>query len=166
MKAGRAFNATLAKDLLRVEVGEVSYALEVGRIREIVNPLPIVELPRDQAFLLGVADYRDEVVPVVDLRCLFGLEPSEGDRRTKWVILDAGERLVGVVVDGVLDVFSSGDNQRRHVPALDEKHLARGIIAAYRHGEKLVFMLDADRLAEPALLIPSEALSLPPPEAP
>ena len=166
MKGGRAFAATFAKDLLRVEVGEVSYALEVGRIREIVNPLPIVELPRDQAFLLGVADYRDEVVPVVDLRRLFGLESAEADRRTKWVILDAGTRLVGVVVDGVLDVFSSGENQRKHVPVLDERHLERGITAAYRHHEKLVFMLDADRLAEPALLIPSEALSLPPPEAP
>ena len=166
MKGGRTFAATLSKDLLRVEVGEVSYALEVGRIREIVNPLPIVELPRDQAFLLGVADYRDEVVPVVDLRRLFGLEAAKPDRRTKWVILDAGARRVGVVVDGVLDVFSSGENQRKHVPALDERHLARGITSAYRHHEKLVFMLDADRLAEPALLIPSEALSLPAPEAP
>ena len=65
MSGGRAYSATLAKDLVRVEVDSVLYALEVGRIREIVNPLDVIELPRERAFVLGVADYREEVVPVV-----------------------------------------------------------------------------------------------------
>ena len=52
MSVGRAYAATLAKDLVRVEVGDVFYALEVGRIREIVNPLPIVELPHERRFVL------------------------------------------------------------------------------------------------------------------
>jgi purine-binding chemotaxis protein CheW len=163
---GRAYSATLAKDLVRVEVGGVFYALEVSRIREIVNPLPIVELPREQAFILGVADYREDVVVVVDLRRFFGLSPEEPSRRTKWIILDAGDRLVGVVVDAVLDVFSSAEHRERSVPVLDERHRDRGIASAYRHDEHLVFLLDAARLAEPAMHIPSEELSYLVSEAP
>jgi purine-binding chemotaxis protein CheW len=166
MRAGRAYAATLSKDLVRVEVDRVSYALEVSRIREIVNPLPVVALPRERAFVLGVADYREEVVPVVDLRRLFGLESREPDRRTKWIILDAGAMPVGVVVDAVLDVFSSEENERKQVPVLDERHLSRGISFAYRHDEKLVFLLDADRLAEPAMLLSNEDLSILPSGAP
>ena len=166
MSGGRAYSATLAKDLLRVEVDGVSYALEVARIREIVNPLPVIALPHEREFVLGVSDYRDQVVPVVDLRRFFGLEPQEPNRRAKWIILESGQRLVGIVVDAVLDVFSSAENQQRDVPVLDERHRERGIASAYRHSERLVFLLDADRLAEPARDIPLGELSLFPPEAP
>jgi purine-binding chemotaxis protein CheW len=156
----------LAKDLVRVEIDGVMYALEVGRIREIVNPLPVIELPREHAFVLGVSDYRDEVVPVVDLRRFFGLPAAESNKRTKWIIVEAGGRLVGVVVDAVLDVFSSAENRQREVPVLDERHRDRGISTAYRHRGKLVFLLDAERLAEPAMQIPARELSELPSEAP
>lgn len=163
---GRAYSATLAKDLVRVEVHGVLYAIEVACIREIVNPLEIIDLPHEREFVLGVSDYRDEVVPVIDLRRLFGLPAGAPSRRTKWIILDAGARLVGVVVDAVLDVFSSAEHRERHVPVLDERHRERGITSAYRHDSQLVFLLDATRLAEPAMQIPATELSYLPSEAP
>jgi purine-binding chemotaxis protein CheW len=160
---GRAHSATLAKDLIRVEVGGVRYAIEVSCVREIVNPLPLIELPRERAFVLGVSDYREQVVPVVDLRRLFGLHEQNASRRTKWVIIEAAGRLVAIVVDAVLDVFSSAENRQRNVPVLDEHQHERGITSAYRHGDQLVFLLDVERIAEPALQIrPNEVPSLPP----
>jgi len=162
VSGGRAYSATLAKDLIRVEVGTVLYALEVARIREIVNPLPVIELPRERPFVLGVSDYREHVVAIVDLRCLFGLPAQEATRRTKWIILETAGMLVGVVVDAVLDVFSSAEAKQREVPVLDERHRGRGITSAYRHDNRLVFLLDAERLVEPAMAIhPGDMPSLP-----
>ena len=166
MSGGRAYSATLAKDLIQIEVGTVLYALEVARIREIVNPLPLIELPREHPFVLGVADYREQVVAVVDLRGLFGLPEQEASRRTKWVILETAGSLVGVVVDAVLDVFSSAENQQRAVPVLDDRHHARGITSAYRHKDRLVFLLDVKRLVEPATEIHPEEMPSLPSEAP
>jgi len=103
VSGGRAYSATLAKDLIRVEVDTVLYALEVARIREIVNPLPLIELPRERPFVLGVSDYREHVLAVVDLRRLFGRPPQEASRRTKWIIFETAGTLVGLVVDAVLD---------------------------------------------------------------
>jgi purine-binding chemotaxis protein CheW len=163
---GRARSATLAKDLIRIEVGAVMYAIEVARVREIVNPLPLIELPRERAFLLGVSDYREQVVPVVDLRRLFGLRTQETSRKTKWVIVEAGEELVAIVADAVLDVFSSAENRRRSVPLLDERQRERGITSAYTHGDQLVFLLDVDRIAEPAMQIRSSELASLPSEVP
>jgi len=162
VSGGRAYSATLAKDLIRVEVGAVLYALEVACIREIVNPLPVIELPRERPFVLGVSDYREHVVAIVDLRRLFGLPAQEATRRTKWIILETAGMLVGVVVDAVLDVFSSAETKQREVPVLDERHRGRGITSAYRHDDRLVFLLDAERLVEPAMEIhPGEMPSLP-----
>ncbi|MGD8316373.1 MAG: chemotaxis protein CheW [Myxococcales bacterium] len=166
MKAGRAHAATLAKDLVRVEVEAVSYALEVSRIREIVRPLPIIEIPRRRPFVLGVAEYRDEVVPVVDLRAFFGLPSAEPSRRTKWVILQASTGLIAIVVDAVLEVFSSAENPQRAVPVLDDEQHRHGIQSAYRHDRRLVFLLDVERLAEPAIDVPRKVLSRLTSEAP
>lgn len=160
MSSSRAYSGTLAKDLIRVEVGSVFYALEVSRIREIVNPLSVVELPRERDFVLGVADYREEVVAVVDLRGLFSLPRHPPTRRTKWVILESSDRLVAIVVDAVLDVFSSAEHRQRDVPVLDERHRERGISSAYRHENGLVFLLNADLLAEPALQLGPGELSM------
>ena len=166
MSGGRAYSAALAKDLIQVEVDTVLYALEVARIREIVNPLPLIELPRERPFIVGVSDYREQVVAVVDLRRLFGLPAKQASRRTKWIILETGGMLVGVVVDAVLDVFSSAEDQEREVPVLDERHRGRGITSAYRHDDRLVFLLDAERLVQPATEIRPEEMPSLPSEAP
>ncbi len=166
MSSSRAYSGTLAKDLIRVEVGSVSYALPVLCIREIVNPLSIVELPRERDFVLGVAEYREEVVAVVDLRSLFNLPREAPTRSTKWVIVQSSNRPVAVVVDAVLDVFSSVEHGERNVPVLDERHRERGITSAYRHADGLVFLLNPDRLAEPAMELGSGELSMFPSEGP
>ena len=166
MSGSRTYGLSLERDLIRVDVDGVMYALEISRIREIVNPLTIIELPRERDFVLGVAEYRDEVVAVVDLRSLFGLARTDEDRRTKWIILESSRGLVAVVVDGVRDVFASSGNQRRQVPVLDEQQVKRGIHSAFHHDDGLVFLLDADRVAEPAIDIRPDDIVYLPSEAP
>ncbi len=165
MRAGRGYAATLAKDLLRVEAGQVAYAIEVARIREVVHPLPVIDLPRRLAFVLGVAEYREQVVPVVDLRSFFDLPRALDRHRAKWVIVESAAGLVAVVVDAVLDVFSSEENPQRAVPVLDAHHRDRGIRSAFRHDGQLAFLLDVNRITEPAIDVPRERPSGLPREA-
>lgn len=142
---------TLAKDMLRVEVRGVMYAIEVSRIAEIINPLPVVDLPREVPAVLGVAEYREQVLVVIDLRRLFGVSTVPTTKRTKWVVVKDSPRLVGFVVDAVRDVFSSEQQPTRFVPELDTSQQARGITSAYKHANHLVFRLDVDRLSGAAL---------------
>lgn len=142
---------TLAKDMLRVEVRGVMYAIEVSRIAEIINPLPIVDLPREVRAVLGVAEYREQVLVVVDLRRLFRVPAAPTTKRTKWVVVKDSAGLVGFVVDAVRDVFSSEQQPTRLVPELDTSQQVRGITSAYKHASHLVFRLDVDRLSGAAL---------------
>ena len=133
-----------------MQVGGVMYAIDVSCVAEIVNPLPIVDLPREPEPVLGVAEYRDQVVAVVDLGRFFGAVPTEASKRSKWVVVRVPKRLVALVVDSVVDVFSSHRQPYRPVPALDARHEARGIKSAFKHRGELVFHLDVDRLTQPA----------------
>ena len=86
-----------SRNLVGFLVGEVAYAVRIESVREIVNPLPIVDVPRPPESVVGVADYRGDVVVVIDMRVRFGLPPSPSTRKTKWIVLDLGGRYAGVL---------------------------------------------------------------------
>jgi chemotaxis signal transduction protein len=145
-----------SKDLVGFLVGEVMYAVRIDVVREIVNPLSVVDIPRAPATVKGVADYRGEVVPVIDLRERFGLNEAPRSRKTKWIVLDvgphrpatgtgsvAGARYAALVVDSVTEVFGLAGGELRPAPPLGAGDDARGIEGVTTLGSRLVFVLDA-----------------------
>jgi purine-binding chemotaxis protein CheW len=150
-----------SKSLVGFVVGDVQYAVPIARVVEIANPLQIVALPHAPKAVCGVADYRGDVVAVVDLRIRFGLDETPRTRRTKWIVVDVGpytvgspqgvasvERVVALVVDAVTEVFGTGGADLRPAPALGGGEDVRGIVGVTAHGGGLVFVLDTARLRE------------------
>jgi len=146
-----------SKDLVGFLVGDVMYAVKIDVVREIVNPLDVVELPRAPKTVKGVADYRGEVVPVIDLRERFGLLATPISRKTKWIVLDVardrastsgppstfGSRHAALVVDAVTEVFGLGGGEIRPAPPLGAGDALRGIEGVTTFQDRLVFILDA-----------------------
>ncbi len=145
-----------SKDLVGFLVGDVMYAVRIEVVREIVNPLVVVDLPRAPKAVKGVADYRGEVVPVIDLRERFGLPPQPRSRKTKWIVLDVGAgrkspatapgsaaRYAALVVDSVTEVFGLAGGELRPAPPLGPGDDMRGIEGVTTLGARLVFVLDA-----------------------
>jgi purine-binding chemotaxis protein CheW len=136
------------KNLVGFLVGDVHYAVPIARVKEIANPLEIVALPHAPGAVCGVADYRGDVVPVVDMRVRFGLGPTVVTRRTKWIVVDVGDRFCAMVVDGVTEVFGTVGAELRPAPALGGGEDVRGIAGVTTHLGGLVFVLDIRRLRE------------------
>jgi purine-binding chemotaxis protein CheW len=137
-----------SKSLVGFLVGEVHYAVPVGRVKEITNPMPLVELPHAPSSVAGVADLRGELCAVVDLRQRFGLSPSIRTRKTKWIVVDVESQRAALVVDAVTEVFGTGGTGLRTPPALGGGDHARGIAGVTTHSGTLVFVLDTTRIRE------------------
>jgi purine-binding chemotaxis protein CheW len=105
--------------------------------------------------VIGVADYRGDVVPVIDLRSRFGLPREAATRRTKWILVSLGNQAVALVVDGVSDVFGTAGAELRPAPGIggDDR---RNIMGVTQHDGRLTFVLDVMRLRGVV-----ESLSLP-----
>lgn len=136
-----------SKNLVGFEVGAVLYALDIHRVREIIRPLPTLPLPHMPSSVLGVADHRGDVVPVVDLRTRFGLGPNPDAKHSRWIVVTRDQRLVGLVVDRVTEVFGGQEPNARQVPEIGAGDEARGIVGVYVSGGRLAFVVDPDRLA-------------------
>ena len=129
-----------------LEVGGVAYALNIQFVREIIRPLPMQSLPHAAKVVVGVVDHRGDVVPVIDLRVRFGTSERIDLAHTRWVICTRGDRLIGLVVDRVTEVFRLNTIDAREVPDLGPDGDRRGVTAAYSFRGRLVFALDVERV--------------------
>jgi purine-binding chemotaxis protein CheW len=136
------------KSLVGFAVGDVAYAVPIADVREIVNPLLLTELPHAPTAVIGVADHRGDVIPVVDLRVRFGLGPLPDRQRAKWILVQVEGRLIGLVVDRVLDVFGTSGAEVRPAPTLGGGEDTRGILGVTAYDGALTFVLDVSRFDE------------------
>ena len=136
------------KDLVGFLLGGVHYAIDISSVWEILPPIEITQLPHTPPEVAGVAEYRGDVIPVIDLRVRFGLEPQEEGRSTKWIRIRTGEGAsVGIIVDAVTEVFGRGEGLRPS-PDIGGDKDRRGIAGVLTHEGKLTFVLDTARFTE------------------
>ena len=127
-------------------LGAESYGVEISRVHEIIRLQAVTRVPRAPAFVEGVINLRGKVIPVVDLRRRFGLPTAEHTRASRIVVVEIGDQVVGVVVDGVSEVLSV--NSATVEPP---SPVVAGVDSEYIHGiaklpERLVILLDLDRV--------------------
>jgi purine-binding chemotaxis protein CheW len=134
------------RQLVVFELGAELYGVEIARVHEIIRLQSITRVPRAPSFVEGVINLRGKVIPVVDLRRRFGLPTAEHTRASRIVVVEIGDQVVGVVVDGVSEVL------RVNTATVEPPSpVVAGIDSEYLHGiaklpERLVILLDLDRV--------------------
>ncbi|MBC7217962.1 MAG: chemotaxis protein CheW [Candidatus Caldatribacterium sp.] len=86
------------------------YAVPVHLVREIVRPPKVTRIPLVPEHILGVANLRGEVLPIMSLRRRLGL-PEEDLETSKIVVLHSQERILGIVVDRTAQVIQVTEDQ-------------------------------------------------------
>lgn len=132
------------KSLVGFVVGEVGYAVPIAAVKEIINPVTLTELPHAPPAIVGVADHRGEVVPIIDLRVRFGLSAGRDRLHAKWILVDVQGHTLGLIVDRVTEVFGTGGAELRDPPMLGGGDTERGILGVTTHEGQLTFVLDVD----------------------
>jgi len=87
-------------------VGDEQYGVDIMAVREIKGWSDITHLPRQPDYVLGVLNLRGVMVPIIDLRCRFGQGRTEATAIHVVVIVQIEAKLVGLLVDRVLDIVS------------------------------------------------------------
>jgi purine-binding chemotaxis protein CheW len=87
------------------ELGGQLYGLPAADVRELLRAVAVVPLPRAPAVVKGVINLRGRVVPVLDVRCRFGLPRKDVEPADHFLVASAGERLVALHVDRAADLI-------------------------------------------------------------
>ena len=93
---------------LTLRLQDELFAIEAESVREILDLVPITEVPGASPFVGGLINVRGRVVPLADLRVMFDMDRPPPDKDTRIVVIETeveGEpTIVGILADKVHDV--------------------------------------------------------------
>lgn len=133
---------------LTFTLGEEVYALDVGKVREILEVTKITKVPHTPEFMRGVFNLRGSVVPVIDMRLLFAMGLSEQTVDSCIIVVEVdleGEALVlGALADAVQEVVELEPERIEPAPTIGtglHKDFIRGMCTV---DGRFVMILDMD----------------------
>jgi purine-binding chemotaxis protein CheW len=97
-------NAGDARQLVTFCLGRETYGIDIFKIQEVIHLQRISSIPNAPKFVEGVIEVRNQVIPVVNLKKRLGILEKGGDK-SRIVILDIDEQLLGVIVDDISKVI-------------------------------------------------------------
>lgn len=131
-------------------LGKEEYGVDILRVQEIRSWEPVSRVPNVPAYEKGVVNLRGAIVPIIDLRERFALSKVEYTPLTVVVVLQTGNgnntRIMGVVVDSVSDVISVEKNEIQGAPDFGTKVSNEFINGLVSVSERMVMLLDVDKL--------------------
>ncbi|MCR2820904.1 chemotaxis protein [Lederbergia panacisoli] len=84
-------------EIIEFEINHHKFGINVLKVKEIINPLPITPIPHAHPNILGVMQLRGEVMPVVSLERALGLDPNGSKNNSYEKFLVAEFNLLKVV---------------------------------------------------------------------
>ncbi|MGA2189562.1 MAG: chemotaxis protein CheW [Steroidobacteraceae bacterium] len=148
----RAVEAASAQYLTFICANE-EYGVDILRVQEIRGWSAVTQLPESPADVKGVMNLRGTIVPIVDLRILFGLESRLAGASTVVIVLrvqdEFVQRIVGVSVDGVSDVHDVANDAIMAAPDLGGSSDGGCVSGLVTLDGKTVVLLNIDRLLKP-----------------
>ena len=119
-------------ELIAFRIGSQEFCIDVMSVREIRGWTPATPLPQAPSFVRGVINLRGTVLPIVDLAARLGFTPAEPSARHAIVVVQIAQQTVGLLVEGVSDIFTVTETQVQPTPDVASdmaKEFVRGVIA-------------------------------------
>ena len=137
-------------------LADEEYGVDILRVQEIRGWDGATAIPNAPDYVLGVVNLRGVVVPIFDLRKRFNLDKVEFNSETVTVVVkvehDKGERTIGMVVDGVSDVYNITAENINSAPEVGGSVSMEFIKGLATVNNQMIILLDVDELINVGVL--------------
>jgi purine-binding chemotaxis protein CheW len=137
---------------LTFKLDEEIFALDVAKVREILEYSTVTKVPQTPDFMRGVINLRGSVVPVIDLRLKFGMSATEQTVNTCIIVTEVGMEgetvLLGALADSVQEVDEMEPGQIEAAPHIGTRLNTDFIKGMGKQGSNFVMILDIDKVFE------------------
>lgn len=140
------------KHYLTFKLGAENYAFDVTRVKEVLELVPITNVPKTPDFMLGVINLRGSVVPVIDLRLKFGMPSAEATIDTCIIVLelqidDDDEQLIlGAVADSVQEVLALSPEMIEPAPRIGTQLDTSFLDGMGKYNDQFLIILNIDKI--------------------
>lgn len=134
------------REFLAFKLGQEEYGIDILRVQEIRSyeaPTRMVNAPH---YIKGVINLRGVIVPIIDMRIKFNLDQVTYNDFTVVIVLNIGQQVVGMVVDGVSDVITLAPEQLRATPQFSSAVSQEHLLAIASLEGRMLILLDIEKL--------------------
>ncbi len=135
---------------LTFKLDDEVFALDISKVREVLDFTAITKVPRTPEFMRGVINLRGSVVPVVDLRLKFGMSKTEKTVNTCIIItevsVDGDTTILGMLADSVQEVMNLEPDHIEPAPKIGTKLNVEFIKGMGKQGEHFTIIIDIDKI--------------------
>jgi len=145
-----AANDNHSFEALTFGLADEIFAIDAQAVREILDLIPVTEVPGARSFVGGLINVRGKVVPLADLKVKFGMKPSETNIDTRIVVveidLDGEPTIVGLLADKVYEVAEISGASIEETPEIGMKWRPDFIKEIGKRGNDFIIIPDIDRV--------------------
>ena len=128
-------------EIIEFSVGGVYYGLNVAKVREVINAVPVTFIARSHPNLDGVFTLRSRVMPLVNLARALKAPPTSDD--FKIIVCEINNFHVGFKVDAVYRIHRISWTQMEPAPHIAGSDLVVGIV---KMAERMIILLDFEKI--------------------
>jgi len=141
---------TETRQYLTFKLANEIFAIDVSKVREVLDFTSVTKIPRTPEFMSGVINLRGNVVPVVDLRLCFEMSHTEKTVNTCIVVVEMlveGEpTVIGALADSVEEVVDLEPDQIQPAPRMGTQVRTDFIKEMGKRDAQFIMILDIDRV--------------------
>ena len=145
-----ASKITETTQFLTFKLGNEVFALEIVKVREVLDVTTVTKVPRTPDFMIGVINLRGSVVPVVDMRLKFAMSKTELTVNTCIIIVeiavDGETTVLGALADSVQEVLELDPDLIEPPPRIGTRLKTKFIRGMGRRDDQFLIILDIDEV--------------------
>ena len=134
------------QEFLVFTLGDEEYGIDILKVQEIRGYDQVTRIANTPDFIKGVTNLRGVIVPIVDLRVKFSQGDVDYNDNTVVIVLNLGQRVVGIVVDGVSDVLSLTSDQIRPAPEFAVTLSTEYLTGLGALGDRMLILVNIEKL--------------------
>ncbi|MCP4153312.1 MAG: purine-binding chemotaxis protein CheW [bacterium] len=133
-------------------LGDQEYGIALNDTLEVLEPKTITPVPHTPPFLEGVINLRGNILAIIDIKILMGIQPACLSQKTKILIARKNNKTFGIIVDGIAAIRKLDEKNSGEIPltltALG-KQFFRGLVQSDQHP---LILLDLAKILDDSIL--------------
>lgn len=130
------------------QTGKEFFGISISYVNEIIAMQPIAAIPEVDDYIKGLINLRGKIIPVIDVRVRFKMEPSEYTERTCIIVIDVKSTTIGLIVERIAEVDTIAEDSIVPPPTLGRKEYEHNkyVYGLARTGDTVKLLIDPEKL--------------------
>lgn len=132
-------------EIVEFQVGDNRFGINVIKVKEIIQPIPVTFIPHSHPFVEGIIQLRGEVLPVVDMSRVLGLNQVERNDQHKYIVAEFNKQRVVFHVDNVSMIHRISWEQIEKPSEMYQNGTSQ-VIGVIKRADAMLLLLDFERV--------------------